>query len=408
MTKQRLPLEGIRVLDMTGSYAGPFCTMFLGDLGAEVVKVEEPEKGDDIRQWGGDHLFKGINPWYLSANRNKKGLSLDIKDPKGHEILESLIKKADVFIVAMTMQALERLNISYEKMNVLNPGLIYCTLTGYGMTGPYRNRPCYDLIAEGVGGIMGITGNNNNPEKVGTPAGDILAAHMACISILSCLYRRTFTGRGDLIDVCLLDSVVSFVTPKLVSYMATGEKFWPDINQCTPISVYQPVKTKDGYLNLGIGNDRIWARVKKLLALDEVFNGDEYSSNENRRRNRAKLVSGLEKILTTRETKYWFDFLSESGVPCGPIYSLQEVAQDPHIKARGMVFAIEDEQLGAIPQVGTPWKLVGTEEKKHERAPSIGEHDDQVYKEWLGFGPEALSELRRSGVIRCEEDRKNS
>ncbi|MGO8912740.1 MAG: CaiB/BaiF CoA transferase family protein [Bradyrhizobium sp.] len=405
MTKQRLPLQGIRVLDMTGSYAGPFCTMFLGDLGAEVVKVEEPERGDDIRQWGGDHLFKGINPWYLSANRNKKGLSLDIKNPQGREILQSLIKKADVFIVAMTVKALERLNISYEEMSALNQGLVYCTVTGYGMNGPYRNRPCYDLIAEGVGGIMGITGNNNKPEKVGTPAGDILTAHMACISILSCLYRRAFTGRGELIDVCLLDSVVSFVTPKLVSYMATGEKFSPDSNECTPICLYQPLKTRDGYLNLGIGNDRIWERVKKLLKLEDVFSGDEYKNNENRRRNRANLIAGIEQVLTKRETQYWFDFLSENGVPCGPIYSLQEVAEDPHIVARGMVFSIGDEELGEIPQVGTPWKLVGTEEKKHERPPNIGEHDEKIYEEWLGFGQNELSELRRRKIIRFRETR---
>lgn len=388
------------MLDLTGSYAGPFCTMLLGDLGAEVVKVEEPERGDDIRQWGGDHSFKGINPWYLSANRNKKGLSLDIKNPQGLEILRSLIRNADVFIVAMTLGALEKLDVSYEQMSSLNPGLVYCTLTGFGMDGPYRNRPCYDLIAEGVGGIMGITGSNNRPEKVGTPAGDILAAHMACISILSCLYRRAATGRGELIDVSLLDSVVSFVTPKLVSYMATGETFRPDSNECTPICLYQPVRTKDGYLNLGIGNDRIWARVKQLLDLETMFAGAEYKDNESRRRNRANLIAGIERVLLNKETKYWFDFLSENGVPCGPIYSLQEVAEDPHVNSRKMVFSIEDKELGAIPQVGTPWKLVSTVDRKHERPPDIGEHDEEIYKEWLGFGTEKIDELRRARIIR--------
>ncbi|MFH1481876.1 MAG: CoA transferase [Pseudomonadota bacterium] len=400
MEKSKLPLEGVKVLDLTGSYAGPFCTMFLGDLGADVVKVEEPERGDDIRHWGGEFLFKGINPWYLSANRNKRGISLDIRKPEGFEILKQLIQKADVFMVAMTLKALERLGLSYETVRALNPGVVYCSLTGYGQTGPYRNRPCYDLISEGVGGIMGVTGDNDHPEKVGTPAGDILAAHGACISILSCLYRRAFTGAGDFIDVCLVDSVVSFVAPKLVSHIATGQIFRPDANRCTPIAVYQPVRTKDGYMNMGIGNDRIWERIKTLLGLEDVFNKEEYATNEGRRYRRDEIVSELEKVLTTKETKYWFDYLSENGVPCGPIYYLHEVVTDPHLPDRGVIVNIEDEKLGQIPQVGPPWKLLRTEEKRHTKPPDIGEHDDDVYAEWLGFGSEALEELRNSKIIK--------
>lgn len=399
MEKSRLPLQGVKVLDLTGSYAGPFCTMFLGDLGADVVKVEEPGRGDDIRHWGGDYLFMGINPWFLSTNRNKRGISLNVRDPKGLEILKQLIQKTDVFIISMSLSALERLDLSYEKVSASNPGLIYCSLTGYGQTGPYKYRPCYDLISEGVGGIMGITGDNDRPEKVGTPAGDILAAHSACISIISCLYRRTFTGVGDFVDVCLVDSVVSFVTPKLVDHLATGQIFRPDANRCSPIAIYQPVRTKDGYMNMGIGNDRIWQRTKKLLGLEHLFNGDDYKTNEGRRRNRAEIVAELEKVLTTKETKYWFDYLSENGVPCGPIYYLHEMVNDPHIQARGMIFHIEDEEMGKIPQVGPPWKLAGTEERKHIRPPKIGEHNEGVYKEWLGLGPHVLEDLRRSGVI---------
>ena len=399
MEKSRLPLEGVRVLDLTGSYAGPFCTMLLGDLGADVVKVEEPDRGDDIRHWGGEYLFEGVNPWFFSTNRNKRGISLNIRDPKGFQVLERLIEKADVFIVSMSMKALERLGISYEKVASLNPRVVYCSLTGYGHTGPYTHRPCYDLISEGVGGIMGVTGDHNHPEKVGTPAGDILAAHAACISIIACLYRRNFTGLGDFIDVCLVDSVVSFVTPKLVSYLATGQMFEPDGNRCTPIAVYQPVRTKDGFLNMDIGNDRIWERVKKLLGLEDVFSDGEYADNEGRRRHRAEIVSELEKVLMTRETKYWFDYLSEKGVPCGPIYYLHEVAKDPHIRARGMIFNIEDEEFGAIPQVGPPWKLACTEQKRHRRPPKIGEHDEEVYAEWLELKPEVLEDLRGSKTI---------
>jgi len=400
MEKQKLPLEGVRVLDLTGSYAGPFCTMFLGDLGADVVKVEEPKRGDDIRHWGGEHLFKGINPWYLSANRNKRGLSLNIREPKGFEVLKQLIQKADVFMVSMSLKALERLNLSYEMVRELNPKVIYCSLSGYGQTGPYRYRPCYDLISEGVGGIMGVTGDNDHPEKIGTPAGDILAAHIACIPILACLYRRTFTGLGDFVDVCLVDSVVSFVSPKLVSHLATGEMFEPDANRSTPICVYQPVRTKDGYLNMGIGNDRIWERVKELLGLGEEFQGDKYSNNEGRRRHRDEIVAGIEKVLMTREKMYWFDYLAENGVPCGPIYYLHEVAQDPHIKARGIISYIEDDELGPIPQVGPPWKLSQTAKSTHRRPPEIGEHDEEVYGEWLDLGPEALKELRNSKIIK--------
>ncbi len=399
MDNAELPLKDIRVLDLTTSYAGPFCTMFLGDMGAEVVKIEEPEKGDDSRYWG-PPFYKGASPWYLSANRNKRSISLNIRDPKGMEILKKLVQEADVFVVSLALKALEKLNLSYEALRELNQALIYCSITGFGHTGPYRYRLCYDLISEGIGGVMGVTGDNDRPEKVGTAAGDILAAHQACFAIVSCLYRRNFTGMGDFIDVCLVDSIVSFVTPRVVSYLATGELPRPDANRTSPIAIYQPVRTRDGHLNVGIGNDRIWERACKLLGLEELLDVERYRTNESRKIHRTEIVTKLEEVLVTRDTQYWFDHLSENGVPCGPINYIDSVAADPHIQSRGMFFDLEDEELGTVPQVGSPWKLGNTREQDHRPPPRIGEHDAEVYREWLGLDSKDLEGLRSSGIIR--------
>jgi crotonobetainyl-CoA:carnitine CoA-transferase CaiB-like acyl-CoA transferase len=404
MDHSDLPLKGIRVLDLTTSYAGPFCTMFLGDMGADVVKIEEPLKGDDSRYWG-PPFYKDISPWYLSANRNKRSITLNIRDPRGMNILERLIEKVDVFVVSLAVKALERLNLTYDSLQERNSGLIYCSITGFGHSGPYRNRPCYDLISEGIGGIMGVTGDDNHPEKVGTAAGDILAAHQACFAIASCIYRRTATGRGDFIDVCLVDSVVSFVSPRIVSYLATGELPRPDANRSSPIAIYQPIRTRDSCINVGIGNDRIWERICRLLGLEELLEVDKYKTNESRKIHRSEIVSKLEAVLMTRETRHWFDFLSENGVPCGPINYLNDVVEDRHIRARGMIFSLESEGLGSIAQVGSPWKLGLTGERNHRPPPGIGEHDDEVYGDWLGMGGQELEKLRASGIIRKRKRR---
>ena len=399
MEKSKPPLDGIRILDLTSSYAGPFCTMFLADMGADVVKIEEPKYGDDSRSWG-PPLFNGISPWFLSTNRNKRSISLNIQKPQGVDILKGLVRKADVFVISLAMKALEKVGLTYENLRELNPALIYCSITGFGHTGPYRYRPCYDLISEGVGGVMGVTGDNDHPEKVGTAAGDILAAHQACFAIVSCLYRRTFTGLGEYIDVCLVDSIVSFVTPRIVSYLATGELPRPDANRTSPIAIYQPIKTKDSYLNVAIGNDRIWERACKLLGLEDLLEAEAYKNNESRKINRTEIVLRLEEVLQTKDTQYWFEYLSEKGVPCGPINYIDSVVEDPHIYSRGMIINVEDKDLGMVPQVGSPWKLVTTQEKIHQAPPRIGEHDEEVYGEWLDMGPEDLQKLRESNIIR--------
>jgi formyl-CoA transferase len=399
MEKSDLPLAGIRILDLTTSYAGPFCTMFLADMGADVVKIEEPKKGDDSRYWG-PPFFKGVSPWFLSTNRNKRSISLNIREPRGLDILKALVKETDVFVTSLATKALEKLGLSYENLKTLNPKLIYCSITGFGHTGPYKYRPCYDLISEGIGGVMGVTGDNDHPEKVGTAAGDILAAHQACFAIVSCLYRRSFTGSGDFIDVCLVDSIVSFIAPRVVSYLSSGELPRPDANRSSPIAVYQPLQTKDGYLNMGIGNDRIWERVCEFLQLEELLEVEAYKTNESPKIHRSEIVARLEEVLRTRDTQYWFEYLSENGVPCGPINYLDSVVEDPHIRSRGMIFDLEDEELGMVPQVGPPWKLAKTRAKSHRAPPRVGEHDGEVYAEWLDLQPEDLERLRKSEIIR--------
>jgi crotonobetainyl-CoA:carnitine CoA-transferase CaiB-like acyl-CoA transferase len=399
MENSDLPLAGIRILDLTTSYAGPFCTMFLADMGADVVKIEEPERGDDSRYWG-PPFFKDASPWFLSTNRNKRSISLNIRKPGGQDILKALVQKTDVFVTSLTPKAMEKLDLSYENLSSSNPELIFCSITGFGHTGPYKYRPCYDLISEGIGGVMGVTGDNDHPEKVGTAAGDILAAHQASFAIVSCLYRRSLTGLGEFIDVCLVDSIVSFVTPRIVSYLSTGELPRPDANRSSPIAIYQPLQTKDGYLNIGIGNDRIWERVCQYLELEDLLEVEAYKTNESRKIHRSEIVAHLEEVLQTRDTRYWFDYLSEKGVPCGPINYLDDVVQDPHIRSREMFFDLEDEDLGRVPQVGPPWKLANTRAKSHTAPPRTGEHDDEVYGEWLDLQSDDLEKLRKSEIIR--------
>lgn len=374
--------------------------MFLADMGAEVIKVEEPQRGDDSRYWGPPFAPSGASPWFMSANRSKKSIGLNVQDQRGLELLKKLITKADVFVVSLGIKALDKLGLTYDKMSALNPGLIYCSITGFGHDGPYKNRPAYDLIAEGVGGVMAVTGDNDHPEKVGTAAGDILAAHQACYTIACCLYRRTLTGRGDFIDICLVDSIISFVAPRVVTYLATGDLPRPDANRSSPIAVYQPLATRDGQLNVGIGNDRIWTRACKLLGLEDMLSNENYRTNESRKLHRHEIVPRLEEVLRTNDTQYWFKYLSEGGVPCGPIYYVDQVVEDPQVQARGMIFDLEDPEQGRVPQVGPPWKLGQTVEPEHRVPPSVGADGPEVYGNLLGLDAATLEELRQNNVIR--------
>lgn len=390
MGNSEMPLKGIKVLDLTMSYAGPFCTMLLSDMGADVVKVEPPARGDDSRHWGPPFTEQGESPWFLSVNRNKRSITLDINQADDRATLQKLIKKADVFVLSLGLKTLQKYDLIYEKVKQHNPSIIYCSITGFGQSGPYKNRPCYDLISEGIGGIMSVTGRDNEPEKVGTAAGDILAAHNACFAIVCCLYRRTFTGEGEYIDANLVESVMSFITPRIVSYMSTGVLPVPDSNRSTPIALYQPLRTKDGYLNVAIGNDKIWERVCKLLGFEEFLELDAYKTNADRREHRLEIIESFEKVLMTQDAQYWFEYLSEKGVPCGPIYYINQLVEDPHVKHRKTVYHIQSNEGGEVPQVRAPWKLGETRESSPRVPPRLGEHNREVYEEWLSGSGQRL------------------
>ena len=398
--KQPQPLKGIRVLDLTYSYSGPFCTMFLADMGAEVIKVEEPRRGDDSRYWGPPFAANGISPWFWSVNRSKKSIAINMQDQRGLDIVKNLVPKVDVLVVSLGVKAMAKLGLTYYEMSTLNPGLIYCSITGFGNDGPYKNRLAYDLVSEGIGGIMSVTGDNNEPQKVGTAAGDILAAHQACFAIACCLHRRNATGKGEFLDICLVDSIISFVTPRMVTYLATGEVPQPDANRSSPIAIYQPIPTKDSYLNMGIGNDRIWSRACKLLGLEDLLEHEDYQSNESRRAHREEIVTRLSAVLQTRETRYWFEYLSEGGVPCGPIYYLDQVASDPQVQFRRMLFELDGGPQGRVPQVAPPWKLGNTEEPEYGVPPEIGADTQKVLSKLLEMDAAVLEELRSERVIK--------
>lgn len=392
-----LSLEGVNVVDMSRILAGPYCTMILGDLGADVLKVEPP-RGDDCRHWG-PPFIEDESAYFLAVNRNKKSLCLDLKKDEGKDILFQLLDQADVLIENFRPGAMERLGFSYDALKKRRPSIIYCSISGYGQTGPSRERPGYDAVMQGEGGWMGLTGEPDGmPMKVGASLADILTGMMACEGILASLYRREKTGEGERIDVSLFDSVVSTLCYQAQGYLMTGEAPKRLGNRHSSLTPYETFRTSDSYVIVGAGNDSLWKRFVAVADCPEL-DVPEFEVNVDRVQRYDELHALLEPVFASKTTEEWVTLLDEAGIPVGRVRNIAEVFDNPQIEHRNMRLSVDHPKLGKVSLTGNPIKLTEAGEREHLPPPMLGEHTESVLEERLGVDKETLRRLRENGVF---------
>lgn len=393
-------LDDIVVLDLSRVLAGPYATMLLGDMGARVLKIEQPGRGDDTRHWGPPFTANGESAYFLCANRNKQSITLNLKSSEGRAVLHDMLRHADVLVENFKVGGMAALGLDYPSIKHENPGLIYCSITGYGQTGPYATRPGYDVVIEAQGGIMSITGPaDGDPHKVGVAIVDITAGMQAVMAITAALYHRSRTGEGQAIDIALFDTQLGWLANVASAYLVSGEAPQRYGNAHASIVPYQPVATSDGMLMLAVGNDDQFARLCQLLGHEEWASDPRFAANRQRVVHRATLIPLLEQQLRTRTSADWTDALLAVGVPCGPVNDIPSALADPQSQARCMVQQIVHPITGEIPQVGPVAKLSVTPPRIHLPPPLLGEHTAQVLSEWLCYSEEQIDRLRAAGAI---------
>ncbi len=370
----------------------------LGDFGARVVKVEVPETGDDTRGWG-PPFVGGESTYFLSVNRNKQSLTLNLKHPQGQSILWRLVERADVLVENFRPGIMGRLGFPYQAVAAANPGLVYCAISGFGQDGPYRERTAYDLIVQGMGGLMGITGDEGGaPVKVGVAITDIAAGMFAAYGILAALRVRDRTGRGQFVDVSMMDGQVAWMTYQAGNFFATGENPKRLGSAHPSIVPYQAFRTADGYVNVAVGSEAIWGRFASTVGAPELATDPRFRTNKDRVAGRDALIALLEPLLAGRTTAEWVAVFEEAGVPSGPIYSLSELFGDPQVRHRRMVAEVRHPKAGAIGQTGIPVALSKTPGRIAAPPPVLGEHTEAILAE-LGYPPEEVAALRVDGAI---------
>ncbi len=395
-----LPLEGVRVLDLTRVLAGPYCTMMLGDLGADILKVERPGSGDDVRAWGPPFAPGGESAYFLCVNRNKRSLTIDLKATRGRDLVRELARRCDVLAENFKTGTLDEMGIGYDALRSLNSGLIYCSITGFGTTGPYADLPGYDLIAQAMGGIMSITGAvDGEPMKVGVPIVDITTGMFAAVAILAALRVKEKTGRGQRIDMALLDSQIAWLGNVASNYLIGGQPPRRLANAHPNITPYEVYPTKDGYVALAVGNEGQWRRFCQVAEAPRLAEDPLFRTNADRVRNREKLVPHLKEVMRGRTSQEWMDLLRKDEIPCGPIQTVDRALNDPQVQARGMVVEARHPTAGPIKLVGSPLKLSDTPPAVRLPPPTLGQHTDEVLREVLGLAPQAIAELRSQKVL---------
>jgi crotonobetainyl-CoA:carnitine CoA-transferase CaiB-like acyl-CoA transferase len=390
-------LDGVRVLDLTTSIAGPYAALLLADFGADVIKVERRE-GDDARGWGPPFLA-GESLWFLAVNRNKRSVALDFSVPRGRELLLRMVARSDVVVTNQVERSQMKLGIDYASLSALRPGLVHASVTGFGLRGARSDLPSYDLIAEGYSGVMDLTGEADAPpQKIGTPAADMLAGADAAMAIVAALYRRRGDGKGCAIDVSMVESMTRFMSPRLVSFMGSGELARRSGARDSVIAVYQTFDTQDAPITLGLGNDGIWRRFWLAVGDPDYGATAHLRTNQGRRAARAEVVARIQSVLRSRPRREWLDLFAQHRIPAGPINRLDEVAADQELQRRGLLYAIPAFDTW-VPQVGLGIGVDGTSETFRSAPPRLGEHTDEVLREELGLGDVELSELREQRII---------
>ncbi len=390
-------LEKVKVVDLTRTLAGPFCTMMLGDMGADVVKVEEPERGDETRSW--TPFWNGESTQFVSFNRNKRSLSLNLKEAEGLDIVRSLAAGADVMVESFRAGALERMGLGYADIRRINPGIVYCSISGYGRTGPMAEKPGYDLIIQAYSGLMDLTGDPDGlPLRVGFSLVDLFTGMMAYGSVVTALYHRRQTGQGQHIEAALLDGQVAALSYHATAYMATGvvpQRMGSGHPSLVP---YQSFPADDGYFIVGVANQGLWERFCAAIERPDLLEDPRFKSNDDRVAHRAECVELLSRIFRTRTVAEWVETIERAGVPCGPINRVDDVVNDPQVQARNMIAELSHPNVPALRIPNSPLKLAETPPDIKRPPPLLGQHNDEILAE-MGYEPGAIATLRNRGVI---------
>ena len=394
------PLRGLRVLDLTRVLAGPTCTQMLGDLGAEVIKIERPEAGDDTRGFAPPFVPNTReSAYFVGVNRNKKSVTLDIAKPEGQAVVHRLLEHCDVLVENFKVGALAKYGLAWEQLSPKHPRLIYCSITGFGQTGPYAPRPGYDSLIQGMGGIMSLTGEPDGlPQKVGVPVADLFAGLYGCIGLLAALNHRNATGQGQRIDIGMLDTHVAWLANQGMNYLATGENPPRLGNQHPNIVPYQVFATADGYMVLSIGNDPTFERFCKNFGQEQLLSDPRFATNAARVENRQLVTDTLAPVMRTRTTAEWVEELEALKIGCGPINTLSQVFADPHVQARGCVVEMPHASGETVQVIANPVRLSATPAAYNSAPPLLGQHTAEVLGGLLGMGEGEIAALREKGI----------
>ena len=404
------PLSHLVVLDLSRVLAGPWCTQLLADLGAEVIKIEKPGSGDDTRSWGPPFLKDtqgrdtGEAAYYLACNRGKKSVAVDFTQSEGQAIVRELARGADIVVENFKLGGLAKYGLDYAKLSTVNPRLVYCSITGFGQTGPYAERAGYDFIIQGMGGFMSVTGERDDlpgggPQKAGIAISDLMTGMYACTAILAAIAQRELSGAGQYIDVSLLDAQVAMMAVMNMNYLVSGTP--PDRagNAHQNIVPYQVFACADGHLILAVGNDAQFARFCEIAGKTEWARDPRFAANAERVKRRDVLVPLIEAVMHSRTQGEWLAALEAVGVPCGPINRLDQVFADPQVRARGMRFDLPHRLSGTVPQVGNPLHFSATPVAYTQAPPLLGEHTLAVLSQRLSLSAESLADLAARGVV---------
>jgi len=402
------PLTGLRIFDLTRILAGPTCTQLLGDLGADVIKIERPGEGDDTRKWGPPYLKDAEgretreSAYYLSSNRNKRSVTIDIARPEGQALAKRLIAGCDILVENFKVGGLARYGLSYADLKDQFPGLVYCSITGFGQSGPYAPRAGYDYLAQGMGGMMSLTGEPaGTPMKVGVGIADVMCGMYAATAILAALRHRDATGEGQHIDLALLDTQVAWLVNEGLNYLTSGRLPRRLGDEHANIVPYKVMPCSDGHVIVAVGNDAQFARFCSFAGAPELAEDPRFATNSDRVRNREALYAILPDYTRRKKQQEWVDGLSRLGVPSGPVNTLDQVFEDPQVRHRGMKLAMPDPNAegGHVDLIANPIRLSGTPVEYRHVPPALGQHTDAILAELLGLDDAEIGDLRERGVI---------
>lgn len=398
-----MPLSGVRVLDLGRHLAGPTCAMWLGDLGADVIKIENPVGGGDDGRHSGPPFFNGESAFFLSANRNKRSLTLNLKLPESQAVFHKLAATADVVVENFRPGVMEALNIGYDEVSQANPGIIYCSISGFGMDGPFAGRPGLDQIIQGFSGLMSITGfEGGEPTRVGLPIADLLTGLFGAYGVLAALQARTQTGRGQRVNTSLLESMVGMLAFQGVRYL-NGAGVPPPAGNHHPINApYGVFRAKDGYLTIGGTGDKRWPKLCEVIGAPELLEDSRFTTNGGRHEHRLLLADLISEKLQAKTMDEWEILLNDASVPCGPIYDVGQALDHPQVRYREMVVEREHPRAGTINLLGLPVKFSDTPADIHRVPPLLGEHNEELLIE-LGYGAAEIAQLQAAGVLSVPE-----